>query len=442
MHARKLLSILVLALLLARAGQAGAKGQLRVSTDPAGAMVMCDGVLYESTPMTVTNLDAGLHLIVVNKPGFLEIRRSVNLPAGHTAAVELKLEPATGLLLVHTIPPRADLEIEGAYCGKTPILLTELPVGRHRARVSSPGYVSKEVELVVEDRTPRKIDITLAPDSAKITVESVPPGANVSLNGVGRGVTPCEIDRVPSGENEIELTLDTYLPYQQKIKVQRGETPLIRVNLKAMPAKLTIVTDPPGAKVTVNDRPLKETPATLEALDPGDYNVRVELRGHEPQTRAVTVKQGEHRTETFQLLRNSGTLEITTEPGGVRIYVDGEMVGATKAAGGDAISEPLKVDLLPKGEHKLQLRKKGFFVLEKAFTIEENQTAALRETLKRKFTPDTIIHLRGGAEDRTGVLSKKHPNGDVELETKRGIFVTIKATEIRSIEPIPQEQEE
>ena len=37
--------------------------------------------------------------------------------------------------------------------GKTPLLVTDLPIGRYRVVATSPGYAPRQVELVVEDRT-------------------------------------------------------------------------------------------------------------------------------------------------------------------------------------------------------------------------------------------------------------------------------------------------
>ena len=63
------------------------------------------------------------------------------------------------------------------------------------------------------------------------------------------------------------------------------------------------------------------------------------------------------------------------------------------------------------------------------------QPLTVREMMKRNFVPDASVRLNAG-DVVVGVLSRKLPNGDVELETQAGIFRTLKADEILSTEPI------
>ena len=420
-----------------------AAGQVRVQSDPPEAVVTCDGIMQEVTPMTLTNLDAGPHLIVVSKPGFAEGRRTVLLSAGQRTAVEMKLDAITGLMLVHTEPAGADVEINGAHRGKTPMLITDLPLGTYRVKTTAPGYASREVEVKLEDRTPRRVMVSLASDSAKLVVESVPAGGTVVINGVTRGTAPCEADRVPPGETDLEVTLADYFPQKQHLKLQSGEEQLVRVILKPVPPKTSVTSTPPGAKVFADEQLVGETPATLDKLTAGQHVLRVELQGYETETRTITLQNAETHVEDFRLTRNSGTLEITTEPAGVKVFVDGQDHGTTKAGEADVLSEPYLVDLISRGEHRLQLTKKGFFSLDKTFLVEPNKTVSLHEKLKRRFIADTVVHSGKGAGDiRTGALSKRLPNGDIELETQPGIFVTIKAGDIISVEPAKSQTKE
>ena len=68
--------------------------------------------------MTINGLRPGPHLILVEKPGFLPVRRTVTLTAGQRSSLELPLERVLGLILVRSIPSGADLEINGAHRGR------------------------------------------------------------------------------------------------------------------------------------------------------------------------------------------------------------------------------------------------------------------------------------------------------------------------------------
>jgi hypothetical protein len=410
-------------------------GQIRVTTDPPGAVVICDGRMQEDSPVTITNLEPGLHLLVIRKEGFQEYRQSPTVPAGQRVGVEIKLEPITGLALLQSVPPEVNVEIDGAHRGTTPLLLTDLPLGRYRVAASAPGYVPREMQLVLEDRTPREMNITLMPDSGTLTVETEPAGAAVTVNGAARGTTPCVIESVPTGDARMEIRLSGYNPHRQDIRMLAGQQQTIRLALTPAPAELNVTSVPEGARVYADDQYVGQAPVVLDRLAAGPHTVRLELRGYETESRAVEVKQGESTTEEFKLARNSGSLEIKTEPAGVKVVVDGEEVGTTTARETDAVSEILRVDFLFKGEHKMQLSKKGYLTIEKTILLEPTKTVTLYERLKRKFVPDTLIRTGTGPSDLyTGVVSSRQPNGDVVLETKPGIFLTIKASDIKAEE--------
>ena len=433
-------AILAIAL-LPTAAMAAAEGQIRVTTEPPGAMVSCNGILQEVSPVTVTNLAPGPQLIACQKPGFNESRRTVSLLPGQKIAVEFKLEPVNGLIMIHSTPTGADVEIDGAHRGQTPLLLTDLPVGRYRIKATAQGYAPREKDLVIEDRIPGQIIIDLASSSARLIVESSPGGASVSLNGIVRGVTPCEVDRIPEGTNDVEITREDYHPFKQQLRLQAGDVYPIRVNLKPLPARLSLASSPEGARIYIDGQFVREAPFAIDTLARGTHTLRAELQGYETESRTVDITRAEVRIEEFRLTRNSGMLELVTEPAGVKVFVDGVDSGSTKAGESDVLSEPLKIDLLSRGEHRLQLTRKQYFTLEKTFLVEPSKTVSIHEKLKRRFIADTVVRVGPGPNDvRTGVMTQKLPNGDVELETKPGIFVTIKAADIKIVEPLKTQE--
>ena len=413
------------------------KAQLRVSTAPEGAMVSCDGVQQDAAPITLKDLDAGRHLIVVEKPGFSEVRKTVPLQAGQKSALEVKLEPITGLVLIQSAPDGAEIEIGGAHKGKAPVLLTDLPLGRYRVKASANGFVSREAEFQVENRIPQQVKVTLTSDSATLVIASTPVGASVTVNGLSRGTTPCTVDRLPSGENRVVISMQDYAPYQQDIKLQAGVEQKIDVPLTALPAGLSIISTPPGARVFLNEKIRGQTPLSIDKIETGNYTIRAELEGYESQSSTVEIERAKTKVVDLQLVRNTGSLELVTDPPGVKVAVDGQDKGVTQAGAPDTPSQVMKVDLLPVGDHRLVLSKKGFFSVDKPFVIKIGDPTPVREVMKRKFVADTVVRLK--SEDNgvvTGILTRKLPNGDVELETKPGIFKTVQKQDILSVDPL------
>ncbi len=415
-------------------------GQLHISTDPAGAQVICDGVpAPDPTPITLTGLAPGDHLVIAGKLGHADARVTATLRPGERQALDLKLEPISGLVLVHSTPPGAEVDIDGASYGKTPLLVKAFPLGRHRLTLTAPGFMPKSVNATVEDRTPQIININLKSDFAKVLFESKPAGAQVTIDGAAVGRTPCEAPRLASGKHRLAMALDGHQPHADEFVVQAGEERAVKVILTPRPARLAAVTLPPRARLYLNGQYRGETPFTADRLPPGDYALRVELAGYAPQTRAVTLGPGAEAVEEFQLVKDSGALLISTEPPEVAVFLDGENRGTTRALDQAPISAQLTLDLVPRGAHKLQLTKPGYF--DQTATVDiSNQTAILHYKLTPRpvrFVPTTIVRTGPGAEHAfRGVIRERFANGDLKLELEPGIFKTFKASEIQSIEAL------
>lgn len=412
-------------------------GEITVITDPVGAQVFLNGQPHGVSPSTIGQLSAGPQLIEVRRAGYRVAHVTVNLFDGQRVAREIALEPLQALLLVESTPPGADVMVGDTYRGQTPLLLHDLPFGSHRIMLQAENYFPREMTVNLEDRTPRHITVELVSDSAVVAIQSTPPGGAIRIDGASHGLTPTRVERVKTGTVLVEISLEGYVPFQQEMRLRAGEEARLDAALIPLPSGLTVYSAPPEARVYVNNQIAGDTPLTLTNLTVGEYEVRVEKRGYAPQQRSVRLGSGARGIEEFRLERNSGTLVLVTEPAGVQVYVDGTLAGVTTSQESDVISEPFTVDLLEEGDHRLQLTLQGYTWRPKPFRIEMNQVLSMHERMTRMFLPNTRIRTgEGAAEAFTGVLIRRHPNGDVDLETHPGIIVTLSADEILSIEPI------
>jgi len=411
--------------------------QVRVSTTPPGAIVSFDRVMKDTAPLLLGDLPSGEHMVSANKIGYEEARKTIVLDPGQRMAVELKLRPVLALVLVHSDPTGAEIEIDGAARGTAPILIADLPIGKYRMRVSLPGFISKEVELYADDRAPMKVDVSLASDSATLLLDSEPRGAAVAINGISTGkTTPCTLSRIPAGDTVLELALADYRPYKQTLKLVAGREETISAVLDPVPSGLKLVSIPEGARMYVNNEFRGESPLDLEDLEPGEYRVRAELKGYEPLARTVTIRQASDLVEEFRLEANSGSFELTTEPAGVKVFIDGEDSGITAAPEDetDRVSDPLRVDLLPIGEHNVQLTKKGYFEKKFAISIERDKTVTLHHKMERRFIPDYEVLTETTVY--RGVLIQIDPEGNVKMETRPGVIKEIPADEVKVRRPL------
>ncbi|OGV83777.1 MAG: hypothetical protein A2340_11135 [Lentisphaerae bacterium RIFOXYB12_FULL_60_10] len=412
---------------------------VRILVEPANSAITVNGILQDLSPVTLTNLPAGLHLIKATCPGYQTQQRSIAITPGQRVAVEILLERLNGLILFHSSPVGADIEVDGIHRGRTPCFVPDIPLGTHRVRILKTGHLPREMEISIPDRKPVRISVDLTSDTATVAIESRPPGATVSLNSITRGKTPCRIENLSTGTATLDLSFDGYEPLTSTLKLAAGEFQQLNFTLVPKPSELRIVSIPAGARIYIDNQFRGESPLEIKPLNPASYRIRAELPGHDTLARTIELRQATRQIEEFRLQANAGTLQVTTEPAGVQILVNGKDSGMTTTGTGttDRISEPLKIRLLPPGEHEIRFEKKGFFPAIQRITIERDKILTVHRAMIRRFIPD--CEVRTSTDVFRGVLVEIDPTGNVRLEIRPGIIKTIPAADIRSRLPIRDE---
>jgi len=433
--------IAMLAALLWTAGLAGASprppvtGTLSVDADPPGCTVYIDRVQRGTTPFTA-EMSPGDYGVAVRREGHRPEYRRATVTEGMRQNVRVALTPLTGLLLVHSTPVGAEVMIGGLAYGTTPTLVSTLPLGSHRVQLDLPGYRSKAVEVLLADRVPRHIKIDLTSDSATLHVESTVPQAEVLINGVIRGTTPCTIERIPAGEVVLDVRARGFIAFTQIMKLAEGEVQSIHVRMDEQPAALNIVSIPDRGRAYLNNEFKGLTPITLPALPPGEHRIRVEQAGFDALARTLTLERGENRTEEFRLTGNTGRLLITTEPDGVTVLINGENRGTTVAAAGEGLraSAPFPVEMIPEGAYNIQFVRPGYFDKTEALVVRRGQTETLHVRLPRRFIPNYEVTTASGTY--RGVFDSRTEEA-IRLEVAPGVISTYLTKDIRRHGPLP-----
>ncbi len=418
------------------------RGEIRIETDPAGAILSCNGGPEKNSPTVFQGLSAGVYMITATKTGYRDIRQTVALMPGQKTSIRLPLEPLLGLVLVQSAPVGADITMDGAFRGKAPLLIPDFPLGTHRLRLSLPGFESKEIELTVKDRTPIRQIVDLASKTARLDITSDPSGAAVYIDNAPRGATPCEVETTADTNSLIEIKLDGYTPYSETLTLQSGGRYPVKARLMPLPADLEVTSTPSGARVFIDGEFRGVTPLTITGLARGDHKLKIDNKGFEIIERPITISSAGKIREDAALVRNSGTLVLITQPPGVEVFVDGEAHGTTAVSeSGGAASDPLRIDLLSQGEHTLQLTRRGYSFKPKKFAVQTGQVVQLQESLTRLFIRDTAVTVRkdGGRYEVTGQLLRKLPNGDIEIEVNPGIIQKLDAASVSEVRPLKQD---
>jgi len=144
--------------------------------------------------------------------------------------------------------------------------------------------------------TPPPVTPAPAPVSGSLRIETVPAGANVTVNGEARGNSPVELTGLAVGNYDVRAELKGYDAKADTVAIVEG-SPHARLSLaltRSAPVtgSVEIVSQPVGAAVTVDGGDGGETPIAELKLRPGSHRIEIAADGHEPWTGSVNVEPG------------------------------------------------------------------------------------------------------------------------------------------------------
>lgn len=139
---------------------------------------------------------AATPLPAVPRPAPPPVRTSAPPPSAAPPPPPPAEVPPVGRLLVRSMPPGAEVVVNGEPRGTTPMALLELPYGPYEVEVSLAGYGSRRTRIVIDEDDPiGTFSAELAaepaePSAARPPSAGAPPGAEVGVGSIFVGAPP------------------------------------------------------------------------------------------------------------------------------------------------------------------------------------------------------------------------------------------------------------
>lgn len=153
--------------------------------------------------------------------------------------------PITGTLAVSSNPLGAQVTIDGIESGETPQNI-DLIIGHHTVALSKPNYRTETVDVDIAENLTTELSLSLV-NYAKITINSTPASASLSIDGKNVGSTPFSQEMV-SGDYLLRLTAPKHSTFEKRIHLD-SSTPTINVRLDRQYQQPTAVYAQVGAQV-------------------------------------------------------------------------------------------------------------------------------------------------------------------------------------------------
>jgi len=279
----------------------------------------------------------------------------------------------TQWLLISTDPIGADVYINDQPAGKTPYQ-NEFPVGKYTWRVSKELYIP-EAGLVELSTTGNKqlINVKMKPDFGTLQINTDPEiNGEVSFEGMPTGkLTPCSIEKVPSGEHRITITKDMYETTIEKVMLTAGEIKQVTVKMNPTFSIVTVNSEP-AADIYINGQ-FKSNHTWQGRLNPGVYTFEARLDKYLTATEKQTVTVGEPLNVNLNPTPKTGNLKIITLPFEATIKINGEEKGKTPLT--------LKNQLI--GDYTFEISLEGYTTAFEKTTISEGQTSEINITMQK-----------------------------------------------------------
>ena len=218
-------------------------GVIEITTDPAGAEVVVNGVPRGSSPVTVRDVPKGVAVVKVRKEGFEYEVRELRIAAGDTLALPIPLKGLPGTLFLSSVPEGARFYVNDEFRGVAPIAINNLRPGSYEVRAELGGYATMSETVEIGNGASPRREFRLSNIMGRIEVVTSPVGAQIYLDNRLLGVTrssdpnavrsdPFAIESVVEGEHAVTVKADGYTTVVRHPVVENSKTEQLSVKMK------------------------------------------------------------------------------------------------------------------------------------------------------------------------------------------------------------------
>ena len=243
-------------------------------------------------------LEVGDYVVEVKKESHRAASQVLHINTTGEKTFELQSPiPIYAPLEISSTPLRATVYIDGVEVGETPIMKSDILVGRHRVKFEKEGYGSVEQTVELKEGIENQISVELS-NVKVVNITSVPSDASVSIDGVYKGVTPLKTN-LNYGEHTITFSKSGYTQENKTISVD-ALTNTINHNFSVQKEEITITSNPSKAAVSIDHLYKGLTPLKV-TLDRGNYLIYLSKKGYSSHGEYKTISTTHKNDFHFKL---------------------------------------------------------------------------------------------------------------------------------------------
>jgi hypothetical protein len=282
--------------------------------------------------------------------------------------------PTMGTVSVQTNPPGVAVFVNGESKGNTPVRFSLSP-GPHIVELRGRG-VPRPVPIVVTAgaEVSQYLELPQTPSTGSLLIQSDPPGAKVTVDGVSHGAAPVSVNDLQPGEHEVLLQAEGGAVVRQHVVIQAGVTssvlaPVATASAGPVSGWLS-VKSPVAMEIREAGRQIGTTDTDRIMLTAGKHDLEIvndTLGFH--ANRVVVVPPGKVAAIGVDLPQ--GAINVNASPW-AEVWIDGKRVGETPIG-----NLPIAI-----GPHEVVFRNPQFGEKRQAVSVTLNAPVRLSVDMK------------------------------------------------------------
>jgi formylglycine-generating enzyme required for sulfatase activity len=372
--------------------------QVVIGIDPQPDRISIFGSLAAPRFGNTYLLRSGDYILEAEKACYQPLRHQFRVGEAKSQKINLMLTKLAGRISIQTqssnnpsqVISGAKVYIDRTEVGVTPLDELTVAAGRRHLTIAAKNFQNFDSDLTIRgcDEV-QAVNVALIPDWSEIKIISIPPAADVHIDGKLTGRTPLKL-QLSAGTYRIKVSADRYKTWTSELLVQPDQ-PQVLDNIRLQPADatLTVQTDPAGANVMIDNRYIGQTPVKTQVSPDTRHEIQITKAGYEKASRKIKLASASSKKINVALTPLMGVINLKVEPADAELVINGKLRGK--------VPPELRLVAI---EHHLEIRKNGYRSHRTRITPRPGFAQKLNITLKleapEQTTPRDIIHAKNG----------------------------------------------
>lgn len=294
---------------------------------------------------------SGEYPVSIEASGFVPIKDKLQVNDERVQQFEFVLQPLPGVLDIDLHPEiAAVVKLNNKVIGQLPDLITDVPAGLQTITIDAPLYREATQQLLIIGKGEQQsASFQLEPAWAELSLNSIPEGANVVVDGESLGQTPITL-KLEEGSRKISLTASGYKPHERDIIVVAQQDLLINdIRLKPADGILNVQTQPESAAIIVDGEFVGVSPLSLALSSNEKHKLQVYKAGFVLHESELSLAPEQKEVSDLKLKPDLVAVKFSVTPSDAQIFVDGQSRGTG--------SQTLYLSAL---QHQIRIQKPGY----------------------------------------------------------------------------------